>query len=102
MNILDPNHTTHNLKIIPRFYPEGDVTVELINPETKTTDTFIVIPEISGGYMYLSFEGILKEGSFLRVKLTADDEVVYRGGLFVTTQAADTQNYKKTKDLFIL
>ncbi|MCW4470612.1 hypothetical protein OGH69_16695 [Flavobacterium sp. MFBS3-15] len=102
MNILNPNHTTHNLKIIPRFYPEGDALLELNNPETKTTDTFAVIPVMSGGYMYLSFEGVLKEGSFLRVKLMADGEVVYRGRIFVTGQADDTQNYKTTKDLFIL
>jgi hypothetical protein len=102
MNILDPNHTTHNLKIIPRFYPEGDVEMELTNTETKSVAVFTMVPEITGGYIHLSFEGILNEGSFFRVKLTAEDEIIYRGRIFVTGQAADTQNYRTTKDLFLL
>ncbi len=102
MNILDPNTTTHTLKIIPRFYPIGDVSLEVVNEETKGVDTYIITPVVSKGYMYLEFEKTFQEASGWRVKIAAADEIVYRGKLFVTARVPDTQEYKTTKDIFLL
>lgn len=102
MNIIDPNTTTHTLKIIPRFYPIGGVSLELVNEETKGVDTYIIAPVVSNGYMHLEFEKTFQEASGWRVKIAAGDEIVYRGKVFVTSRVSDTQDYKTTKDIFLL
>lgn len=102
MNLLNPNNTTHILKIIPRFYPVGDVSVELTNGVAGDTSLITVTPTISNGYMFLQFEKAFEENSSWQVKVTGENEIVYRGKIFVTGQSADTQNYKTTKDIFLL
>lgn len=102
MNILNPSHTAHTLKIIPRYYPEGDMSMELVNEENGKVVTMMITPHISNGYMHLQFEKTFENNSYWQVKLTTENEVAYRGKIFVTGQVADTQNYKITKDIFIL
>ncbi|MEL1243526.1 hypothetical protein AAEO56_04570 [Flavobacterium sp. DGU11] len=102
MNILNPNNTTHTLKIIPRFYPLGDVVLELAGEEREPGSTITIVPTISNGYMFLQFEKAFKNTSNWQVKVTEENEILYRGKIFVTSQAADTQNYKTTKDIFLL
>ncbi len=102
MNILNPNNSTHTLKIIPRFYPMGDVILELKSEETKAISQLTITPTISNGYMFLQFEKTFKNASNWQVKVTEESEIVYRGKIFVTSQSADTQNYKTTKDIFLL
>ncbi|AWH84934.1 hypothetical protein HYN59_07245 [Flavobacterium album] len=102
MNILNPNNTTHTLKIIPRFYPLSDVVLELVSEEREPGSTITILPTISNGYMFLQFDKAFKNATNWQVKVTGGNEIVYRGKLLVTSQASDTQNYKTTKDIFLL
>lgn len=100
MNILNPDNVNHELIIIPRFYPEGSVLLELKSEGFGETITHTLTAFIEDGYMYLSFEQDFNNNSRYSVKITKGGDVVYRGKIFVTDQAADTQNYKISKGVF--
>lgn len=102
MNVINPNNTSHQLKIIPRFYPDGSVSLQLKDEFTKVVTTISIDPVITDGYMYLTFNHTFKNNSNYQVMVSENDEVVYRGKLFATTQWADTQNYKLTNEAFTL
>lgn len=100
MIVLSPNTTDHTLKIIPRYYAEGNVFLELWNEETKETLQYTIEMVSLDGYSYLNFEQEFIDKTNYQIKLTQDDEVVYRGKLFITSQANETQSYQITKDVF--
>ena len=100
MNILSPTDTNHQLKIIPRYYPVGSITLELKNEASGMPTTIEVTPVVLDGYMYLDFQMVLTDNSSYQIKITANNEVVYRGKLFVTNQSDNTQAYKISKDIF--
>ena len=93
MNVVNPNNTNHNLKIIPRFYPSGDLVFELDNDQIIDNTYYF-----DGGYIYLTFELDILEGQKFQIKITENNEVVYRGKLIATSQ--DTQTFKASKDLY--
>jgi hypothetical protein len=100
MNLLSPTTVNHTLKIIPRFYTQEDVIMNLWNEEKKTDTDYIIEPVLLDGYMYLSFEqGFINNTNF-QVKVTINNDVLYRGKLFITDQLNTTQTYKITKDVF--
>lgn len=100
MIVLNPANTAHNLKVIPRFYPSGEVSISLFNEGTKETATFTDTAYNLDGYMYVSINAELADKSNYQIKIMQEEEIVYRGKIFVTTQYNDTQNYKITKDIF--
>jgi len=101
MKVLNSNDTEHEIIFIPRFYFEGDVVMELYNEEKSTTETFTITPITIDGYVYIDFEKEFTNNTNCQITITSDDEIVYRGKLFVTDQT-DLQEYKITKDVFTL
>lgn len=102
MNVINPNSASHQLRVIPRFYPDGSVSMLLKDEFTKTETTIVIDPVIADGYMFLTFNHTFENNSNYRVTISKDGEVVYRGKIFATTQWDDTQNYKITNDAFTL
>jgi hypothetical protein len=49
--------------------------------------------------MYVSFNHIFTENDKFEIKITENNEVVYRGKLFCTAQTP--QQYSQTKDIYI-
>lgn len=101
MTVLNPDTTNHEIKIIPRFYADGDVVLELQNEDSKEVITIELPHQTIDGYMYLSFAQSFKDNSNYRIKITQAGEVAYRGKLFVTNQT-DLQDYKISKDVFTI
>lgn len=100
MNILPPTTTSHTLKIIPRYYTEDDLTMTLFNEESKVSTDYIIEPLVLDGYMYISFvQGFINNSSY-QINIHMDDDIVYRGKLFITDQSSNTQGYKITKDVY--
>lgn len=100
MIVLNPNNTIHRLKVIPRYYPEGGVVLTLKNEVTSESESFDVEPEILDGYMYINFEETFINNSNYQATITEGSECVFRGKIFITNQANDTQNYSISKDVF--
>ena len=102
MKILNPIDVTHEVILIPRFYPVGDVTLELYNEETSEIDNIVITPLITDGYLYLTFDFAFINKSNYRITIFDElEELCYRGKLFITDQT-DLENYKITKDIFTI
>lgn len=101
MNVLNPANASHLLRIIPRFYPEGEVTLILANEGKPETITMQIDPLIQDGYLSVTFNYEFVNNSNYKVTITHSDEIVYRGKVFVTSQASNTQQYQISNDIFI-
>ena len=97
MNVVNPNNTTHNLKIIPRANNIGILIFELFNEETKQVflPTFTALFE--DGYLTLTFDFNFVENQKFQIKIY-NDIIYYRGKLMATSQ--NTQTFKASKDLY--
>ncbi len=127
MNIINPTDPIHEIKIIPRFTPTAGLELELFNEETKAVTTvdfqfveyylllqsgdFLLLQDGSyfvtktespyyylDGYLYLNFELDILEGQKFQIKITENNNVLYRGKLMATSQP--TQTFKASKDLY--
>lgn len=98
LNILD---TEHEIILIPRIYPLGNITLNLYNEESDEILTYEITPVITDGFMYLSFTEAFINKSNYRIAILDNTDVIYRGKLFITDQT-DLENYKITKDIFML
>lgn len=103
MIVLRPDFDTLNLKVIPRFYYDGDATIYVKKGESEVNGDISVY--CIDGYMYMSFGSIVyQEGDSLTIRIETIGEqpprVIYRGKIFVTDQV-DLQNYKTTDDTYI-
>lgn len=101
MKVLNSANTNHEIILIPRFYFEGEITMELYNEETSETLTYTLTPVTTEGYVYISFTQEFDNNSNFQIKILVENEIAYRGKLFVTNQT-DLQEYKITKDVFTL
>ncbi len=99
MKVVNPNDATHTIRLIPRFYPKGSVTIYLYNEANK--DVYSEIITLSEADGYLSIDAItytFEEGDKYQIKITEGSEVVYRGKIFATEQ--EPQEYSQTEDLY--
>jgi hypothetical protein len=97
MNVINPNNTTHIVKLILRYTPDTSV-VELYNEQTQTNTEVLHTLVITNGIAQLTFDFDFSEGDRYQIKITDINGVVYRGKLYATTQ--DTQDYKATLDKY--
>jgi len=107
MKVFDINIQEHTIILIPRFYPTSTINVNVYKEGSNTVYNKNLSPEnyiINNGY--LSF--ILNESNFIEllcnnckyeIKITENDNVVYRGKAISTNQ--NTEDYKLTKDVYI-
>lgn len=102
MTVLNPSDTDHTLKIVPRYYPQGNVTLVLYDEATQKSESVVVAPDELNGYLYVSFTKTFLDNSNYQVCIEQATDVVYRGKIFVTNQAGDTQGYQISKDIFVL
>jgi hypothetical protein len=95
MIVLNPENTTHIINFIPRLHP---TVVELSLYNETTQETTIVDNECGtiNGVSSLHFDFDFLENQKFQIKLTEDNEVVYRDKIFVTSQTP--QEFKATKD----
>lgn len=127
MNVISPTDPIHEIKIIPRFNPSGDLYLDLFDEEKKTVQTidfkiieYSLLLQNGGifllengtyfvnntespyyfvdGYLKMNFELTILEGQKFQIKIRDNNDVVYRGKLMATTQ--DTQTYKASNNLY--
>jgi hypothetical protein len=98
---------TKTLKVIPRQYVDGQITVKLTNETTKGVVT--INPTASTDHNYMSFDavfGTLKKDTFyvMDVCLHNTDTVIYKDKVFCTSQTINQSNndyYSINKDQYV-
>ncbi len=96
--VINPNNTTHTLNIVPRFYPDNDITVYLYNEASKVTETPVNTYNITNGKLNITFDFTFVDKDRHQIKIGEGERIVYRGKLVTTTQ--DPQDYKLTGGLY--
>lgn len=98
MKIINFNNTNHTIRLIPRYYPTGLLTINLWN-EIKAETTIINGTYIlSNGYLDFSFTFVFVNKDRYSFKVMENNNVVYRGKIYSTIE--DTQDYKQSTYLY--
>lgn len=96
MNVVNPNNTTHEIQIIPRFYPSDELVFNLYNEATQTETNVTIIYLVENGVLTFAFDFDFTDGNRFQFKILEGTEIVYRGKIIATTQ--ETQNYLTDKN----
>ena len=99
MKVLLPTNTTHSIVIYPRFYPTDALSMRIVKEGSNAVTTVIPTYLINKGILTLTFNLVGVEQDRFTFKLTENNNVVYIGRLFFTTQTK--QDFKLTKDTYI-
>lgn len=88
----------YQFKCIPRYYNEGELTFML---RDELRDIIFEIEILTSFYqnnvLMLDFgDPILKEGQSFEITINEDDNLIYRGKAFSTTQT-DLENFELNK-----
>jgi hypothetical protein len=98
MKVVNPNDTSHTISLIPRYYPFNDVALSLYNEQNKVVSQVDNTYVILNGIMTIDFDFDFTNKEKFEIKITENNNVVYRGKIIATTQ--ESQDYKLTKDLY--
>ena len=98
MKVVDPNNTTHTIKLIPRFYGVTSIDLSLYNESEKVTTTVTDVYSVTSGVASIVFDFTFLEDDKYQFKLVDGTEVVYRGKLIATSQ--EPQEYKLDNRLY--
>lgn len=93
MKVLNPNDTNHILKFVPRFSPDENLVFELKNEATKVSEILTFLYIFDNGILTIDFDYNFINKSNFQIKLIQDNEVIYRGKLFITDQT-NLQEYE--------
>lgn len=90
MKVVNPNNTTHDIKLISRVYPVGALDLLLYNESTQVEKSVINTYIIQDGFLNLNFDFVFVEGEKFQLKITELTNVIYRGKLISTAEATQT------------
>jgi len=98
MKIVNQNLNTHNIRLVPRFYPVDTIQIHLFNEIAN--ETFIVNCNyvISDGYLDITFDFDFVNKDRFSFKIIENNLVVYHGKIYSTIE--ETQNYKQTDEVY--
>ena len=94
MNVVNPNNISHEIQVIPRFYPTDELVFTLYNEATQIETDVIYLVE--NGVLTFTFDFNFTDGQKFQFKILEGTEIVYRGKLIATTQ--ETQGYLTDKN----
>ena len=98
MKVIDYTNTTHTLVLIPRYYPTGDIILELTEDATQTLEIVANTYSTTDGNLSVVFDYDFTDKDKYTITLKELTEIVYRGKLIVTDQ--EPQDYKQTNTLY--
>jgi hypothetical protein len=99
--IVNPNLTTHTIKLVPRFLTSNVLTLTITDSTLGTSTDLTTTYTTGGDYkLALTFDYTFTAESSYQLKLTdtTAQEIVYRGLVLATTQ--NSQTYKLTDNLY--
>lgn len=83
MKIIYAENTTHEIRLIPRYYPEGSIIMELENQVTRTKGNVTNSYEIIDGNMIVTFEMVVKNKDNYYFTLSKEGKIIYKGQIIV-------------------
>ena len=95
MKIVNQNNSTHEFKLIPRFYPTSTLTLTLKNESTQVEsempiDTIDIALTnnyfILDGYLNLKFNYTFQDKDRFQFDLKENEEIVFRGKIYATSE----------------
>jgi hypothetical protein len=98
MIVVQPTILVHEIRIVPRLYPFGDLLLSLYNEATKVTESLDNNYIVQDGYLYVSFEKVFNKSDKYKITIKEANEVIYRGKIKATSQ--EPQEYQQTKDKY--
>lgn len=98
MKILSPLSENHTITLEPRYFPDDELNCVIVNEYTSEEIEQVPTYIISRGVLFLTFELNGSEFDKFTLKLTENDNVVYRCKLFFTSQ--NKEEYKVTTDKY--
>jgi hypothetical protein len=98
MKIIDPNNTTHDIRLIPRYYTDELIVLELTNEATNFKTIVSNMYLITDGYLNIQFDFEFSNKDRYSFKLTDTNGVLYRGKIYATSE--ETQDYKQSTDRY--
>ncbi len=99
MKILNPDNTTHQIVLQPRFDPTGSIILSFTNEVDKVVSEVLNTYTFENGVMSISFDLTVLEGNRYFIKALENNSVIYRGRAFATSQIP--QDYSLTKGKYI-
>ncbi len=96
MNVVNPNNISHEIQVIPRFYPTDELVFTLYNEATQVETNVTIIYLVENGVLTFIFDFDFTDGNRFQFKILEGTEIVYRGKLIATIQ--ETQNYLTDKN----
>jgi hypothetical protein len=99
--IVNPNLTTHTIKLVPRFSTSNVLTLTVTDSTLGTSTDLTTTYTTGGDYkLALTFDYTFTAESSYQLKLTdsVTNEIVYRGLVLATTQ--NSQTYKLTDNRY--
>lgn len=96
MNVVNPNNESHEIQIIPRFYPIDELIFTLYNEATQVETNVTIIYLVENGVLTFTFDFDFTDSQKFQFKILQGTEIVYRGKITATTQ--ETQNYLTDKN----
>ena len=91
MKVVNPNNTTHDIKLISRVYPVEALDLLLYNESTQSETSVPSAYIVQNGFLNLNFDFTFVEGDKFQIKILELTNVIYRGKLIATSE--DTQTY---------
>ena len=103
--IVNPNLTTHTIKLVPRFSTSNVLTLTVTDSTLGTSTDLTTTYTTGGDYkLALTFEYTFRDENSYQLTLKEVgvfppiNEIVYRGLVLATTQ--NSQSYKLTDNLY--
>lgn len=86
MHILQVSASPQTITIIPRYFPQVGVTIQLIDESTNTIATPSVTTTSANGFMTITGTFSLVNNRFYGLKVFQSGNLIYRDRVFVTSQ----------------
>ncbi len=99
--IVNPNLTTHTIKLVPRFSTSNILTLTVTDSTLGTSTDLTTTYTTGGDYklaLVFSYTFTAESSYQLRLTDSVTSEIVYRGLVLATTQ--NSQSYKLTDNLY--
>ena len=97
--VVNPNDTTHEIRMIPREYPTEVLVVTIVNEFTEAETILANNYSIDKGYLFVEFDHTFKERDNFRLTISSEGVVIYRGNIFATSQ--NPQDFKLSQGVYL-
>jgi hypothetical protein len=97
--VVNPNDTTHSIRVIPRYSPVGALTVSIFGKFDEITSNVTNTYTYLNGYLTIGFDYTFVERDNYRLTIVNNSAIIYRGYIFATSQ--NPQTFKLSENVYV-